>query len=589
MESCSRCGTDKAVAERAPDGSPLCLGCSRNDPVNHGTCAECGRRARIVATVSGQPRCRRCRRLPEGICTLCGQRKPCHFAGTGRARCEACSRRLLSSEPCSGCGNTKMVWARLPDRSPLCVTCTKQRNQQECSGCGFVRPVTGRAPDGGALCRSCYAAHPVSFQECGQCGTLERLYHHGLCSTCAYHACLRDLLSGPDGSMRPAAEEVFVVLAGMNPVSAMAGLHGRAPGRLLAAIGQAAGPVTHEFLDGLQPQRGVQYLRARLVDAGVLPARDEQLIALQRWIDTVLGEVPDAGERAVLRRFLTWTYLRRLRGQGQMTTSVQAGGVRHQVRQVLSLLAWLRSRGRSLQTATQNDIDEWLADGPRIRREARVFAAWAARRGHSGGFEIPALPQENLRGTLMAETHRRSVLFRLLHDTSLDTSDRVAGLLVLLFALPLTRIAALEAAHVRHENGTTVLVLSEEPIVLPPPLDVLLRDLAAERASAGSRWLFPGGPAGQPISVGQLGRRVQRLGIRARPAHNATMMKIAADMPASVVGKFIGLHPTTAARWAGQAGAPRSAYAATLARRAARQAGNARPGYAAEVSRRNRR
>jgi hypothetical protein len=77
-------------------------------------------------------------------------------------------------------------------------------------------------------------------------------------------------------------------------------------------------------------------------------------------------------------------------------------------------------------------------------------------------------------------------------------------------------------------------------------------------------------------------RRLRRLGIRAKPARNTAMMSLAAALPGIVLSRLLGLHPATASKWTGVTGAPRSAYAASLARRPRQRQGQllhaARPG-----------
>ena len=60
-------------------------------------------------------------------------------------------------------------------------------------------------------------------------------------------------------------------------------------------------------------------------------------------------------------------------------------------------------------------------------------------------------------------------------------ADRVAGLLILLYAQKLNVIAALTTQHVLHEDGRTLLRLGSRPIVLPAPLDALAGALVAHR------------------------------------------------------------------------------------------------------------
>src|SRR5450755_1216324 len=80
-------------------------------------------------------------------------------------------------------------------------------------------------------------------------------------------------------------------------------------------------------------------------------------------------------------------------------------------------------------------------------------------------------------------------------------------------------------------------------------------------------WLFPGGRAGKPISPEQLVTRLTRLGISARAGRAAALMDLAAQLPAVVLSKLLGINLTTATAWNQAAGNTRPACAAQVARR----------------------
>ena len=67
--------------------------------------------------------------------------------------------------------------------------------------------------------------------------------------------------------------------------------------RTLQAVA-ARRAITHEALDTLPPGRTLVHLRSMLVAAGALPARDERLTALERWISQVIAGRTDPGAPA---------------------------------------------------------------------------------------------------------------------------------------------------------------------------------------------------------------------------------------------------------------------------------------------------
>jgi hypothetical protein len=130
----------------------------------------------------------------------------------------------------------------------------------------------------------------------------------------------------------------------------------------------------------------------------------------------------------------------------------------------------------------------------------------------------------------------------LLHDDSLKPEDRLAGLLVLLYAQRTSAISRLTLGHVQAADGQVLIRLGREPVLLPGPLDAVALQVAATRrghAAIGddgtSAWLFPGGQPGQPISAFQLG-------IRCGQSRSAALFQLATDLPAAVLARMLGIH-----------------------------------------------
>ena len=572
---CCRCGVTKRIATRSMDGKAICHVCSRRDPLNFQRCTRCGRQATPVVNNSEQTLCPRCYRPPMATCSVCGRRKPCFLATTNTPRCWSCTSQMREPETCVQCGNHRLVQTRTTDGSGLCGSCSVRTDT--CSSCGQSKQVYGRAPEG-PLCRSCFVLHPVSLRHCSECGNYERLYRHGLCTRCACVRLLRDLLSDTAGIVRPAVAPVVDALATSQPYSVLLWLREAPPRRVLAAIATADGPVTHELLDSLDHPQAVTRLRASLVAHAVLPDRDEHLAAIERWLGPFLDHVDDAGERKVVRSFVTWHHLRRLRHgfPQRRTTFEQAVVVKRETRVAVLLLAWLRARGTTLASCDQGDIDQWLDEGTSYQYSARNFVLWSVRRGHAHTITVPIYAQSNLRPAFIEADERWSLARRLLHEDDLDIVDRVVGLLLLLYAQPLARIATLSLDQLtqRITDRAVQLSLGNKPLVLPPPLDGFVLELADRRhghAVVGRTldlaWFLPGGAPGRPISARQLMRRLHRLGIRARLSRNTALMDLAAQLPATVLSDLLNLHIGTATAWNELAGNTRSGYAAELSQR----------------------
>ncbi|MGH3972757.1 MAG: hypothetical protein ACRDS9_05470 [Pseudonocardiaceae bacterium] len=216
------------------------------------------------------------------------------------------------------------------------------------------------------MCSTCYRKHPASFRPCTRCAVIERLHHHGLCTRCACHQQLLNLLAHAQGDLHPHVEPIYQVLARSEPARVLAWLETPTARKILTDLSQVNHPLTHDMLDCYLPSRATHYLRKVFVAGNVLPPRDEYLAMVERWVNDVAGEISDPGDRRIIRSYARWYQLRRLRQDSQRrqrTTPEQATYVQADVRTAMKLTSWLRDNGHSLATCTQGDIDRWLTDG----------------------------------------------------------------------------------------------------------------------------------------------------------------------------------------------------------------------------------
>jgi hypothetical protein len=567
---CSRCGRSRRVCSRTAAGEAVCGPCYRRDQANHAPCADCGR-VTIVHRHDDQPaRCERCFQLPLASCSLCGQVKPCHFAATERPRCKNCSRRMRPLS-CTRCRRTRPVAGRSAEGEPLCGNCA--RRPEPCIGCGRTRLVKGRATEG-PLCATCYPKHPVSFRPCTDCGVTERLHHHGLCQRCAFRQQLLTLLAHPGGDVHPHIEPIFHALVANKPKSALAWLERSPAAALLHELSQLDQPLTHQILDRYEPHKAIDYLRNVLVAGKVLPPRDEYLVMLDRWAATAVARVVDPAERRIVRGFVSWHQLRRLRDRSQQhtITAAQGGRARAEVRAAIALISWLHDNGATLATCDQHLIDRWLADGRSTNHNARAFLLWTHRNRHTSAVTIPHRPLGGL-GVRIEDDERWALVRRFLHDDAIAITDRVAGLLLLLYGQPLTKVAHITREQILSSAHHASIMLGAKPLELQEPVSELVLRLVNDhrsRAAIGHThdhpWLFPGAAPGRPISPRTLMTRLQAFGVRARAGRNTTLMDLAALLPAVVLSKLLGIGINTATSWT-QRAQTGAAYAAEVARR----------------------
>ena len=118
--ACGRCGRDRAIATRRPDGTPLCSICMRHEADRLITCVLCDRVRPLARSTKDGPLCGTCYRPTMQTCSFCGKGpRRCYRAATGMPRCDTCSR---ARRDCVGCGKDKYAAARTKD-GHFCETC----------------------------------------------------------------------------------------------------------------------------------------------------------------------------------------------------------------------------------------------------------------------------------------------------------------------------------------------------------------------------------------------------------------------------------------------------------------------------------
>ena len=163
---------------------------------------------------------------------------------------------------------------------------------------------------------------------------------------------------------------------------------------------------------------------------------------------------------------------------------------------------------------------------------------------------------------------------RLLHDDTVDTDDRVAGLLLLLYAQRPAAISRLTLDDVNTSADVATIRLGTIPVELPEPLATLTRNLVATRrghATIGdqgtSPWLFPGGQPGRPVSADRLAQRLRQLGLHPGQARSTALFQLATEPPAAALARMLGINIKVAVAWQHVSAGDWMNYAADIARR----------------------
>ena len=539
-EQCGRCGARREPVTRDQQGRPLCANCFITDPANLETCTGCGRRRRVERRTADGPLCSRCRSLPILTCSVCGDTTPCGTSRiTGQPWCPACQHRRAA---CSACGrHAAIASGTLAD--PLCADCTPPAAWADCPACS----------DPG---------HPSP----------------GQCARCLINTRLAELMGPASRPLPPGLQALRNELAtAEHPVTATRWLTKPAIAPVLSDLASGRMPLTHQAFDELPATPALAHLRQTLVAVGALPQRDEELIRLEVFLAALADSQPGTERRQLLHRYLIWHLIRRLRSRnnGRPATRQQSLTIRRLARGAVAFLDWLNARDLTLSSCQQADLDQWRADGSAVyRQEAGRFIRWARGSKLTAGY-LAASPRWNGPARLLDHQHRWDIARQLLHDASLKPEDRLAGLLVLLYAQGPTAISRMTLSQVQADETSVRLCLGRTPVQLPEPLATLARTAAANRkghatigAAQPSHWLFPGGQPGRPVSTARLTERLADLGIRPGQARSTALFQLAAEIPAAILARTLGIHTDVAVTWQRLSAGDWTTYAADVSRRA---------------------
>ncbi|ANZ14455.1 hypothetical protein O1L44_00500 [Streptomyces noursei] len=344
---------------------------------------------------------------------------------------------------------------------------------------------------------------------------------------------------------------------------------------VLSDLGSGRRPLTHEAMDELPEGKVVEHIRSVLVATGALPKRDEQMVRLERHVKDLVTSHVTAEGRKILHRYATWHLMRRLRrrSRGKDITHSQLTVARQHLRAAVHLLNWLEDQNLTLATCRQTDIERWMtSDNARLRQEAGHFVRWALSQKITRDLTFPA-ERWNGPSPPMDEEARWSTARRLLHDDTLKSEDRLAGLLLLLYAQWPAAISRLTVDHIEETDGAVRIRLGAVPVELPAPVaELALQQVEVRRSHAvlgrtDSPWLFPGGRPGRPISAWAMGERLRKLGIRLAEARSTALFQLATELPAAVLARTLGIDITVAVKWQRAAAGDWGAYAAEISRR----------------------
>lgn len=417
----------------------------------------------------------------------------------------------------------------------------------------------GRSESEAEVCGPC--AGVARDYVCITCGTAGEQHFERTCLRCSAVARAQELLAAETGA----------VPEPLTDLPALLGNHGRAgstmrwllkplPSGLMRTLGSAT-TVTHASLDACPAGQARHHLRSLLIDAGVLPLRDEQTERLGAWVDELVATLPRHQARLIVP-YAHWKVLRtvRRRTQWKRTSIGVASATRERVRVAVRFLRHLDEHGVEVATLTQGTLDRWTGGSRSRSGEIAPFIRWLHVCGITPDLRVDVPPVSDpaeMNPEVVHHTLVRELISK--RDSEADLQTRVSGLLILLYGARIERLHRLTTADLKRTGQRMFVALTADPVEVPPMLAQLLEQLAAAAEhhshaltrTGEARQLFPSPRrAHEPIHPTTLGRKLARAGVHPRISRNYTMLALATDMPAAVVAAQTGVTVQTASRWA---------------------------------------
>lgn len=488
-------------------------------------------------------------------------------------RCARCQRPLrISNHKPAPTDPRGRVWVAIRNwpEGRICSGCLAKACEiyGVCDRCGVDRLLPGIGPSGQRWCTDC--AGGLGDFTCGRCGLEGWNHYRGICGRCVLKDRLALALDDGTGRIRPELAPLFDHVVSMErPRSGILWLSRPHVPPLLRAMAHGHVPLTHEGINTLSPWRSAIYVRDLLVAAEILPPVDRFLFLFEQWLPGWLAQIPNVEHRQLLHTYATWRVLRGLR---TVAATQPIGHYRHQIarRQLRVAATFLEQLGAQhlvLADCTQTQLDHWFAHATESDKPVlRPFLRWARDGRRMPRLQLP--PTKVSAPTPITQRERLAWIRRIHAGDGMDLTERVAALLILLYAQPLTKVANLTIDDITNVDGQMLIRLGDPHAPVPPPFDTLIGQYLAERpnlttaTNPNSRWLFPGRRAGQPLHPTTFRLRLQTLGIPNLTGRSRALRAMLLQAPPSVVAGMLGYSADKAEAIAAETGATWKRYAA---------------------------
>lgn len=430
------------------------------------------------------------------------------------------------------------------------------RYPRTCPGCGDGKFLT-HIIDEQLCCASC-AGQPEVLA-CPGCGSVENMRKFHLCIECHRPEIIQKILADADGSVRPELRPLEkYLLEGTTRADSLVGWQrtNRVSAEVLRELATGQLPLEFEAIfTRCGGKQGATFLLSMLVTSGVLTDIDINEERYYLWLTSWLSEQTNSAHRLLLRRYAQWG-LSTKPWAGYATRPTDPNNRFHRLRSRLQTCAeylqFVEDQGYTTLTLPQGVLDAYVAGSANRHDHISHFTRWLKDNGLATA--VSSYRQRNTFISAIAPDERWRLARWLLRDETIKAQDRVAGLFVLLYGQPVSRIVAIPRSAVRYNKKGVSITLADDPIELPEQLGhavmLLHRIPSRTHRDVNDTWLFPGRWPGRHLTAGALGSRLGRLGIPVKRSRTAALLELAAEIPVPLLSELLGISTASAAAWA---------------------------------------
>jgi len=481
-------------------------------------------------------------------------------------------RTTRTGYTCDRCGReTGKIRVRWPD-GKICGICFTNAVHTfgTCPTCDTTRMLPGRLETGDDICADC--AGITTKLTCESCGLERERFRGGHCIVCVVETELTALLKPYDPPDLRLKRLITVLTAVERPESIYTWLRtsGGVSTELLRRIGDREITLSHGAFDALPKSYAVEHLRAILTHNRMLPAQDDRQLAIfEQWVDERLQQLETTPEiHSPIERFARWHHLRRLKEESAETKNMNYAmrNAKQEITEAGKFLRWLLDEhGETCDSMGQAHIDEYLSEGTSTRKHIRNFVRYLGRERTVTGLDVPVRLAQTT--PMLTQRQRLEHVKTLLEAVNINESSRLAGLIFLLYGIPIGRLCmmTIDQVEVKPNIGITI-ALGRNPAPVPDELiPLFLAHLDARdrggTVNTGTKWLFPGARAGRPRSPNTLLIQLRdRVGIDIQGVRNTTIRALVEEIDPTSLSRMLGYSRQIMAKHATAATVPWSNY-----------------------------